>query len=1015
MNVKRAVRSLAWTIFRGLAPAVLCLVCFLAMSNYYAARSQIVEGVRLQMETLARQAAGTLAVFFHQREEDARILVESPVIHDYLKNLEYGLLQEAEQYRQEMAWYFSRLAQRVGVYALITYVDERGRETAAGSPKGPVMDLARPRAGIPMPVPGKVLHTGIPTGYARFIQYASGVQDDWGKPKGAVVLTCNLDHVRSLLDQARVGRQGLAFLVDRAGNRLLVPPGTPEGRLAAQAPIPGTPWAVQLLAQPEEFLGPLRRVQEWFGALALAAGMLMVLWIRLQVRKLVAPIEVMAEGTRRIAQGDLDYTFKPPAIAELQTLGNAFNEMARSLKERNKQLNARIYQLSALREMDVAVLERQSEEGILKTCLEAVARGLGYDRTAVYWIDPRTREIVGRYLYSAQGTVVSESRFQRRRVALGEPDILNEVVDTRKPVLVLDPALDPRVNQEFARESQTREFVLAPIPGKDRVLGVLAADTYHTGRHLEESDREALGLFANAVGLAVENASLFKSLAESEARYRTVLENSPVAILGLSQSHHITTWNRGAEEIFGYPAREMLGKPITALFPEETEGEVQKLLAEILRQGAARDHPVQGMAKGTRRLDLSLSWAGSKPDYWLNKEWTVVIRDVTEAKKLQQQLIHSEKLSVVGKLISGIAHELNNPLQGVVGYAQLLEDAQKARGAARSPKDVATTIQRIAESAALCRKIVDNLLLFVRHGEAPRSPVRLERAIRDSLSLLNYRLAKAANIEMRVRVARDLPPVQGDLRQIQQVLVNLINNSCDAMARYRGAKRLSINVGALEGRVRVEVSDSGPGVAEEAKGRVFEPFFTMKPESRGTGLGLFICRQIIEDHGGRIGFASPPGQGATFWLELPAAKPSLTPPPRRPRSLARIPGRRVLLVDDEAAVLSYLREVFEAEQDLPETASTLEEALLKASERTFHLVVADVFLTDGNGLDLYEKWMQRSGRPRPPFLFLTGDIVNAELEDLIESRGVPLCYKPVDLKAFRQAVRTLLSGKSLGV
>jgi two-component system NtrC family sensor kinase len=210
-----------------------------------------------------------------------------------------------------------------------------------------------------------------------------------------------------------------------------------------------------------------------------------------------------------------------------------------------------------------------------------------------------------------------EESFRKRRIALGGDDILNEVIRNRESVLIKDPGYDPRTNVEFVRESKTREFVVAPILVDNNVHGLFVADNYFSARPLER-----VSLFANAVGLALENSRLFLHLRESEARYRTVLENSPVAVLGVSREHWITTWNRGAESIFGYQKRP---------------------------------------------LDLSLSWGGAHADFWMNNEWTVVIRDVTEAKRLQQQLIQSEKNSAVGQLIASIAHELNNPLQAVVG------------------------------------------------------------------------------------------------------------------------------------------------------------------------------------------------------------------------------------------------------------------------------------------------------------------------------------------------------------
>lgn len=361
-------------------------------------------------------------------------------------------------------------------------------------------------------------------------------------------------------------------------------------------------------------------------------------------------------------------------------------------------------------------------------------------------------------------------------------------------------------------------------------------------------------------------------LQESEARYRSVLENSPVAILGLSREQRIATWNRGAEAIFGHSADFILGKPLEVLFPANWAEKFRELLAAVMSHGSVRDHPAIGLTQDGRRLDIQISWGGRFTDFWMNKEWTVVIRDVTEAKKLEQQIIHSEKLSAVGQLLSSVAHELNNPLQAVTGYAQLLSAQLSGPGAKKS---IRKDLKMIVDNTMRCRKILDNLLLFVRHGDVEKRPVNIQEALSVSIELLQYKLKKAAQIELKCEIPKRLPPVKADIQQIQQVFVNIINNACDALTSgWDGEKKISIRAASQGQSVRIEFSDSGPGIPEDARKRIFEPFFTTKPPGRGTGLGLSVCRQIIQDHGGLMGFQSHPGQGTTFFVELPSTRKS---------------------------------------------------------------------------------------------------------------------------------------------
>lgn len=499
-----------------------------------------------------------------------------------------------------------------------------------------------------------------------------------------------------------------------------------------------------------------------------------------------------------------------------------------------------------------------------------------------------------------------------------------------------------------------------------------------------------------------ENAALLRNLAESEARYRSLLENSPVAILGLTREHRIVTWNRGAERIFGHVSESVAGKPIGVLFPPDREEEFRNLLTEVMQKGSARDFAISGITREGRRLALSLSWGGPFPDFWMNKEWTLVIRDVTEARRLQEQIIRSEKLSAVGQLLSSIAHELNNPLQAVIGYAQLLS---------RSPKNTKEDLKMIVDNSMRCRKIIENLLLFVRHGEVEKRPVPVQKAVLAAIDLLKYKLAKSANISVHRRFPAGLPPVQADFQQIQQVFVNLINNACDALSGWEGSKELKIRARRMGGKVRVEFTDSGPGIPLEVQGRIFEPFYTTKPEGRGTGLGLSVCRQILEEHGGAIGFRSQPGQGAAFWVDLPLAAGKEKKKETEVPEVSPVQGKAVLIVDDESDVLAYLSRAVRLEGNAAETAGSFEEAMAKIQKKSYDLIVTDIRLGDGAGTDLFERWPEGSANVRPPFLFMTGDVLNAALEEAIEKKALPLLRKPVDLPAFQNAVRALLSGQ----
>jgi two-component system NtrC family sensor kinase len=406
-----------------------------------------------------------------------------------------------------------------------------------------------------------------------------------------------------------------------------------------------------------------------------------------------------------------------------------------------------------------------------------------------------------------------------------------------------------------------------------------------------------------------------------------------------------------------------------------------------------------------------VSWGGALEDFWMNKEWTLVIRDVTESKRLHQQIIRSEKLSAVGQLISGIAHELNNPLQAVVGYADLLTEEMRESSERKGKVDAASLLgdlKIITDNAMRCQKIIENLLLFVRQGEIKKKSISIGRVAQAAVDLLHYKLKKAANIDVSIDAPSSLPEAWGNFQQLQQVLVNLVNNATDAMSGQAGVKTIAISARKDGDMVRVEVVDSGPGIPESVRMRLFEPFFTTKGEGRGTGLGLAVCRQIVEDHGGRMGFRTQVGVGTTFYIDLPAARAEDKEDGVKPPAPPPVKGKTILVVDDEPDVLSFLSKVLEGEGDQVEKASSFRDATVLAAGTKFDLVIADIRLGEGTGLGLFEGWSLWTRSPRPPFLFITGDVVNSILSQEVEGKGLQILHKPIDVSSFQVAVRSLL-------
>jgi len=301
-------------------------------------------------------------------------------------------------------------------------------------------------------------------------------------------------------------------------------------------------------------------------------------------------------------------------------------------------------------------------------------------------------------------------------------------------------------------------------------------------------------------------------------------------------------------------------------------------------------------------------------------------------RRTQEQLVHSEKLAAVGQLISGVAHELNNPLTAILGYSQLLSASGEV-----GPQALGYS-EKLYKQALRTHRIVQNLLSFARQHKPERVPVRLNGILEDTLALRDYDL-RMSHIHVHLDLAGELPEVPADPHQLQQVFLNLINNAVDAILETGSEGDLWVRTGTEGRRVYVELTDSGPGVKDPS--RVFDPFYTTKPVGKGTGLGLSICYGIITEHGGTIQVKNVPERGAAFRIELPLrsemrkGKNAEVEAPRATRS------GRILVVDANESVLETIAELLSGNNHLVTTSRSLPEARKLVATKEFDLVVAD--------------------------------------------------------------------------
>ncbi len=374
-------------------------------------------------------------------------------------------------------------------------------------------------------------------------------------------------------------------------------------------------------------------------------------------------------------------------------------------------------------------------------------------------------------------------------------------------------------------------------------------------------------------------------------------------------------------------------------------------------------------------------------------------RAYEDLRRTQEQLLQSEKMSAVGQLISGVAHELNNPLTAILGYAQLLDGA----GLDHQSADY---VRKLFKQAQRTHRVVQNLLSFARQRKPQKQEVDLRKVLDESLTLREYDL-KVNNVAVEREIPDDVPSVVGDPHQLEQVFLNIINNALDAMVESSGSGLLKVRMFKKDSHVCVEFDDSGPGIKDPS--RIFDPFYTTKSVGKGTGLGLSICYGIVKEHGGEIVARNREEGGATIEVRLLASeKPALPETVASTRRESVLAGR-VLLVEDEEAVLEFERDVLVGAGAEVKTSMSVDDTQQQLLNGSFDVVVMNGRMPGGcSAQEMYE-WIAKNKPGMEKGLLLTfSSVTDPQTRSFLQEQGVPSLAKPFEVADLISQVRGLI-------
>jgi PAS domain S-box-containing protein len=628
---------------------------------------------------------------------------------------------------------------------------------------------------------------------------------------------------------------------------------------------------------------------------------------------------------------------------------------------------------------------------------------------------------------SEQIDALRESEERLRQLAENIDYVLWLTDARQRQVLYVNPGYEPLfggIREELYREPLSW---LRHVHAEDRARVRAALRTQPEGRFDEQFRvrrpdgtvcwvRHRMAPVRDASGEVVRLACMTQDITRlveveqelrgGEAHYRRLVETSPYAIYALDSDGHFTEVNRATLNITGRSAGELLGAHFSEIIHPEDVSVAGGAFDDLMTGSRTRVdievrvvHPVAG----PRWLSIAAAMVADAAGNAAGVHG--IARDVTEEKAREQHLRRAERFASMGTLIGGVAHELNNPLQAVAGFAELLLEGEP------NDEEQVAALETISREARRASRIVTDLRLLARqaHEESVRlEPVDVNDVVRHVLRTREHALS-TGGIELQLELAPALPAVLGDPGRLEQAVLNLVVNAEQALAEVTGPRRLVIATRAAVNGVCVTVQDSGPGITRDALPHLFEPFWTTKAPGEGVGLGLSIVHGIVQEHHGTVHVESEPGRGARFQVELPAVSDGMPQPdPTAGGEAGRLPPDnpgstlRILVVDDEPAIRRLVSRVAQRRGHHADEAAEGSEALRLIEEAAaagcqYDLVLSDLRMPGVSGEQLIRVLLERDPSYRGRIVLITGDTVGAAASRLQEDGSVLFLAKPMSV------------------
>ncbi len=698
-----------------------------------------------------------------------------------------------------------------------------------------------------------------------------------------------------------------------------------------------------------------------------------------------------------------------PITATHEEFINAFCEILgiaivhTQLREQSSKLSE---DLVALQEVNKIISQSFDLEDIIRRIVVEGKRLAKTSQCHLFLLDNAGQNLVG-----SASTQTENFEIRKVSIKLSEASTPVTALLEKRTIALEDISGEESANSELMGSLGWHAAIFAPLLTKQQAMGVLVCSDDSNDRKFTPEEILRAEALAHQAAIALESARLFQVVSRSQKEWETTFDAMQDSVSVHDTTGKVIRANVALARRMNTIPQKIIGRYCSQIYSEDVSDHVHcrhtlppesdALIVEevnLPKMGGAFQLSVSPWYDKNNRLAGSIH----------------VAKDINNEKLLQQQLIQSEKLSAIGELISGIAHELNNPLTGVMGYSQLLQLREDLDSRAKE------NLHKINNLALRCQKIVQNLLSFARKQKPERKLTDVNEILEKTVELRSYEF-QVNNIEIYRNLDRTLPKTIADAHQLQQVFLNILTNAEQAMLETNGKGTLTIRTktDTEKSHILVEIKDDGPGIPESHLNRIFDPFFTTKEVGKGTGLGLSLSYGMIKEHGGNIYVRSLPDKGSTFFVELPIIASlqdeagSSQETPEQGRLFEKlVRQKRVLVVDDEKYILDFFVEAFQSLPMTIDTAKNGQAALKKMESLEYDIVITDYRMPQMSGKELFNWIKEQHPRLANRIVFVTGDTVSNETRSFFKENNCRFLAKPFKIEEVKEVVQQVLEANA---